>query len=72
MQDLKIYIVIEDQRTKHDLSIKENFEVLRAFLNSMSDTVARAHIDALPMKTQEIKQGRKIIGNHLPASGGKE
>ena len=35
MQDLKIYIVIEDPNTRQDVSIKGNFEVLRAFLSGV-------------------------------------
>ena len=32
MQDLKVYIVIQDPKTKQDVNITGNFEVLRAFL----------------------------------------
>ena len=32
MQDLKIHIVIEDPKTKQDVSIRGNFEILQAFL----------------------------------------
>ncbi len=35
MQDLKVYIVIEDPNTRQDVSIKGNFEVLRAFLSGV-------------------------------------
>ena len=35
MQDLKVYIVIEDPKTRQDVSIKGNFEVLRAFLSGV-------------------------------------
>lgn len=35
MLDLKVYIVIEDPKTRQDVSIKGNFEVLRAFLSGV-------------------------------------
>ncbi|MCX6059705.1 MAG: hypothetical protein NTW69_16335 [Chloroflexi bacterium] len=35
MQDLKIYIVIEDPKTRQDVSIRGNFDVLRAFLSGV-------------------------------------
>ena len=38
MQDLKIYILIEDPVTKNDVSIKGDFEVLRAFLLGVGDS----------------------------------
>lgn len=37
MQDLKIYIVIQDPNTRQDVSIKGNFEVLRAFLSGVGN-----------------------------------
>ena len=35
MQDLKVYIVIQDPKTKQDVNITGNFEVLRAFLSGI-------------------------------------
>lgn len=35
MHDLKIYIVIQDPKTKQDVNITGNFEVLRAFLSGV-------------------------------------
>ncbi len=35
MQDLKVYIVIQDPKTKQDVNITGNFEVLRAFLSGV-------------------------------------
>jgi hypothetical protein len=32
MQNLKIYIVIEDPKTKQDVSIRGNLDILRSFL----------------------------------------
>ena len=37
MQDLKIYIVIQDPETKQDVSIRGNFDVLRAFLSGVGN-----------------------------------
>jgi len=37
MQDLKIYIVIQDPKTKQDVNITGNFEVLRAFLSGVGN-----------------------------------
>ncbi len=35
MQDLKVYIVVQDPKTKQDVNITGNFEVLRAFLSGI-------------------------------------
>ncbi len=35
MQDLNIYIVIRDPKTKQDVNITGNFDVLRAFLSGV-------------------------------------
>ncbi len=37
MQDLKIYIVIQDPKTKQDVNITGNFDVLRAFLSGVGN-----------------------------------
>ncbi len=48
MQDLKIYIVIEDPKTKQDVSIKGNFDILRAFLSG----VGKVEIQADPPRVE--------------------
>lgn len=42
MQDLKIYIVIEDPKTKQDVSIRGNFDILRAFISGVGDFEGQA------------------------------
>lgn len=37
MQELKIYIVIQDPKTKQDVNITGNFDVLRAFLSGVGN-----------------------------------
>jgi hypothetical protein len=51
MQDLKIYILIEDPVTKSDVSIKGNFEILRAFLSGVGASVAVP--DLIPAQSEE-------------------
>jgi hypothetical protein len=52
MQDLKIYIVIQDPNTRQDVSIKGNFEVLRAFLSGVGNFEIQ---DPAPMSSPIIE-----------------
>ncbi|MFZ5887485.1 MAG: hypothetical protein ACOYYF_08460 [Chloroflexota bacterium] len=36
-QNLKIYIVVQDTKTKEDVNITGNFEILRAFLLGLGE-----------------------------------
>lgn len=52
MQDLKIYIVIQDPKTKQDVNITGNFEVLRAFLSGVGSFEMQsepARVDPSPL-----------------------
>jgi len=52
MQDLKIYIVIEDPKTKRDISIRGNFEILQAFLSGVGSFEMQsfpARVDPSPL-----------------------
>ena len=46
MQDLTVYILIKDPETKQDVSIKGNFEILRAFLSGVGKL--EIHSDTAP------------------------
>lgn len=50
MRDLKIYIVIQDPKTKQDVSIRGNFEILRAFLSGVGvEILDPAQIEPQPI-----------------------
>lgn len=66
MQDLKIYICIEDPKTKQDVSIKGNFEILLAFLSGVGTLDIQADpalVTALPVEDAKPEQGGINVHN---------
>lgn len=59
MQDLKIYIVIEDPKTKRDISIRGNFEILQAFLSGVGNFEIQ---DPAPLSSPLIKTAQPVKG----------
>ncbi|MDQ3004161.1 MAG: hypothetical protein M3R47_02065 [Chloroflexota bacterium] len=53
MQNLKIYILIEDPKTKQDVSIKGNLEILRAFLSGVGKLEIQAESPPIAAKAAE-------------------
>lgn len=56
MQDLKIYIVIQDPNTKQDVNITGDFELLRAFLSG----VGSVEVQAAPIIPASIETAQPI------------
>jgi len=55
MQDLKIYIVIQDPKTKQDVNITGNFEVFRDFLSGVGTFEIQPALTPSPLKTPAQK-----------------
>lgn len=45
-QNLKIYIVVQDPKTKEDVNITGNFEILRAFLLGLGELQSQSISEA--------------------------
>ena len=64
MQDLKIYIVIEDPLTKESASIRGNFDVFRAFLSgvgNLEDFSAAPRASPLNVTVTQQQETKKTI-----------
>jgi hypothetical protein len=56
MNDLKVWIVIQDPKTKQDVNITGNFDILRAFLSGVGKFEIQtdpAHVDAPSIPTNK-------------------
>lgn len=56
MQDLKVYILIEDPKTKQDVSIKGSLDILRAFLSGVGRLEIQTESAPIPNPLVEEKQ----------------
>jgi len=64
MQDLKIYILIEDKKNESEVRIDGNFEILRELLYSIyAEFADPAPIIALPVEDPKQNEG----GTHVTA-----
>lgn len=57
MQELKIYICIEDPKTRQDVSIKGNFEILCAFLSGLDLQTDSVSVSSLPVENPKQSGG---------------